>query len=320
MLAAAHSLVGQVPQPDSAMDQLAIRLFGSLEVRRDGVLLPAFPTQGSAGLFAYLVLKRERLVHRDVLCGEFWGDQSEAEARKALRTALWRIRTVVEPGKKERGMCVRAEGHHVGLARREGIWVDVWEFEDCLSPQRANGLFGVNDPEPERLERATHLFRGDFLEGYYTEWCEMSRERLRLAYLRALERLVALHHTRGEWLEAIMHGRQLLDVDPLREHIHRAVMSAHLAMGDRPSALRQFGTCVRVLRDELNITPMEETYKLSERIRDGSGAGSPGPEWRRAGLEDAASLVAAVDGALADLRDLTRRLEYARHTLPTDER
>lgn len=40
--------------------------------------------------------------------------------------------------------------------------------------------------------------------------------------------------------------------------------------GDRGLALRQFGTCVRQLADELQASPMAETVRLAEAIRNGT--------------------------------------------------
>src|SRR5690606_37175990 len=109
--------------------------------------------------------KRDRLIHRDVLCGNFWGVQPKGDARKALRTALWRIRTVLEPAKQDRGTYVRVEGSHVGIATTEEIWADVWEFEDSLDPRGAGARSDGGGLDAARLERAALLYRGDLLVG-----------------------------------------------------------------------------------------------------------------------------------------------------------
>jgi DNA-binding SARP family transcriptional activator len=299
------------------MRQLTVHLFGRLEIRSSGDLLPAFRTQRSTSLFSYLVASRDRLIHRDVLCGRLWGDLPDRAARKALRTALWRIRSVLEPRAVDRGSYLEADGNHVGFRGSGEVWVDVWEFEDCVGRLGATGEEALDPVEAEGLARASSLYRGDFLDGHYDEWCVAERERLRLNFLTILERLVAHRRRNHQWLEAIRLGRDLLRHDPLREHIHRALMECHLAMGDRPSALRQYAACVRSLRDELDIEPMEETERLRERICDaeplGEGAGNPvhgalrGPELGQ--------LAEEVDGALRTLRTLTQQLERTRVSL-----
>jgi DNA-binding SARP family transcriptional activator len=295
------------------MHHLRIRLFGGLEVFRGETPLPPFPTRRARSLLAYLVLHRDRAVPRDVLCGLLWGEQPEAEARKALRTALWRIRSVLEPVEGERGRFLRVEGTQVIFQGTGNAWVDVGEFERCLGgmPEASAGVIG--DEEAEGLVKAVRLYKGDLLDGIYDEWCLQVRERFKLAYLTALERLLAYHQARGSWLAAISFGRQLLRKDPIREHVHRQLMVCHLSMGDRPSALRQFETCERLMRGELGIEPMEETRRLHSWIRD-RGCLPPDLEAGGAVVQPLHEnrLKEEVDGALRDLQRLLARLEAAR--------
>ncbi len=307
------------------MEILSIRLFGGMEIHRGDISLPKIPTKSSEKLFAYLVLSRGRLIHRDVLCGQFWGEQPDCDARKALRTALWRIRSVLEPDESQRGTILRVEGDLVGFADTASAWVDTAAFEECLDGPALNGHGELDPRDVERLERGAALYRGDFLEGYYDEWCLLHRDRLRNMRLAALERLVDHHFAAGRWLKAIDWGRQLLQEDPLREHVHRAVMTSHLAMGDRPSALRQYGACARALRQELDIEPMDETRRLYEVIRGESP--KRGPHGRGLTTDGAAAesrddrggqttgLAAEVESALRDLYALAERLEKTRKAL-----
>jgi DNA-binding SARP family transcriptional activator/DNA-binding NarL/FixJ family response regulator len=247
-------------------DDLGIRLLGTLGVQRGSVALPSFPTQRSAALFAYLVVNRDRLIHRDVLCGKFWGDRSDAQARKSLRTTLWRIRSVIEADPADRGTLLRVEGDHVGFVAHPRVWADVWELEEYVRMCEENAG-DLDDATARTLGHVAELYRGDFMEGHYDDWCSQPRERFRTGFLSALERLVRHHGENGAWREAIACAQQVLRHDPLREHVHRALMVSHHAMGDRPSALRQYHRCAQVLRTELAIEPMEETRLLYESIR-----------------------------------------------------
>jgi DNA-binding SARP family transcriptional activator len=298
------------------MEELRIHLFGGVEVFRAGTLLPAFPTQKSLSLFAYLVLNRGRLVHRDTVCGQFWGEQSDVEARKALRTCLWRIRSSIEPQATDRGTLVQVEGSLIRFVAPERTWVDAWELEDSLRTP----VTGASDGDGvERLEGAAALYRGDFLEGLNHDWCFLHRERLRLAYLTALERLLAFHKSRTRWLDVLTCGSQILRSDPLREHVHRALMEAHVAIGDRPSALRQYEICCRTLREELAIAPMEETRRLAAQIRlMGRSTEVSEPDESRAAEGHAEALLAEVEVALAALHTLASRLERTRGALVAD--
>ncbi|MEM7305798.1 MAG: BTAD domain-containing putative transcriptional regulator [Planctomycetota bacterium] len=304
------------------METLRIHLFGSLEIHRGDDPLPAFPTQKSKLLFAYLVLHRERRIHRELLCAELWADQPEPVARKGLRNALWRIRSVLEPTEAQRGAYLDVDAHEIGFRSSAEVWVDAWEFERAAEAMEGGDTSCLGSPRAERLAEAAACYRGDLLEGHYESWCLDQQDRLRLKYLAVLERLVAHKHESAEWKEAILLGQRLLRRDPLREHVHRVLMECHLALGDRPSALRQYAACVNALREELEVGPMGETRALFESIRggerpstsDANGAVSAGvirPTSPRA----TSGLAAELDAALRAIRQITEQLERARLAL-----
>lgn len=281
---------------------LRIHLFGGVHVYRGDEPLPGFPTQKSRGLFAFLALNHGRSHARSTLVGRFWGDAPESVARKNLRTDIWRIRTVLEPRGVEPGSCLAVTHDEVALNASRHHWLDVRAFEARLDEAGA-----VRDEPDERqaglLRSAVDLYRGDLLDGLYDEWCIFERERLRLRYLEALERLMRHHQARGEWTEAAGYGQRLLAHDALREHVHRAVVRCHLALGDRAAALRQFETCARLLRQELEVEPCAETLALAAEARAGDPA---------ARAQGGALPAAAMDEVLTRLRATSQWLDETR--------
>lgn len=281
---------------------LRIHLFGGVNVYRGEQPLPGFPTQKSRGLFAFLALNHGRSHSRSTLVGRFWGDSPESVARKNLRTDIWRIRTVLEPQGVEPGSCLAVHQDEVALAAGGEHWLDVHEFEDTLDRT------GAGEPCEARarlLRHAVELYRGDLLEGVYDDWTVFERERLRLRYLDALERLIRHHDARGEWTQAAAYAQRLLASDPLREHVHRTVIRCHLALGDRAAALRQFETCARLLRQELGAEPGAETLALAAEARGAertAGVRLPAPP-----AVDCTP--AALDEVLARLRAAAQWLE-----------
>ena len=280
---------------------LRIHLFGGLNVYRGEQPLPGFPTQKSRGLFAFLALNHGRSHSRSTLVGRFWGDSPESVARKNLRTDIWRIRSVLEPQGVEPGSCLAVHQDEVALASGVDHWLDIHEFEDTLDEA------GTGEPceaGARLLRHAVELYRGDLLEGVYDDWIIFERERLRLRYLDALERLIRHHDARGEWTQAAAYAQRLLASDPLREHVHRAVIRCHLALGDRAAALRQFDACVRLLRQELETEPSPETLALAAEARGGeppAGPRSPAPAMQAA--------PAALEEVLTRLRAAAQWLE-----------
>lgn len=100
------------------------------------------------------------------------------------------------------------------------------------------------------------------MEGFYDEWCISEQERLRELYLQALQELVACHKTLKDYGQAIICGKKILAISPLREEIQRELMYLYYLAGDRNAALLQYELCRQVLEKELQIEPLPETKIL----------------------------------------------------------
>ena len=99
----------------------------------------------------------------------------------------------------------------------------------------------------------------------------MRREGLRDALAGALQRLVRWHGARGEHETAIPYARRWLSLDLLHEPAHRALMELYARSGQHSAALRQYGECQRVLKEELDAEPAPETVELYDAIRRPTG-------------------------------------------------
>jgi DNA-binding SARP family transcriptional activator len=69
------------------------------------------------------------------------------------------------------------------------------------------------------------------------------------------------------YAESLACGQLILQTDPLREDIHRALMRLHAAQGERALAMRQYEVCRDLLAGELGIVPLAETQTLYAQIR-----------------------------------------------------
>ncbi len=73
--------------------------------------------------------------------------------------------------------------------------------------------------------------------------------------------------------------RAVLDAEPVREDVHRALMERFVRQGRPYLALRQFEECAEHLRRRLGVEPAAETWALRERI---AGRAIPPAPRRRA--------------------------------------
>jgi LuxR family maltose regulon positive regulatory protein len=77
-----------------------------------------------------------------------------------------------------------------------------------------------------------------------------------------LETLATLQAELGELHRALELYQNILSRDPYRESAYRGQMLCYYRLGDRASAVRQYQTCVALLRDELGASPAPETNLL----------------------------------------------------------
>jgi DNA-binding SARP family transcriptional activator len=257
------------------MPPFQVRLFGEIQVVCGNRVLPSFPTRAAAELLAFLLMNRGHAVARDKLAGHLWGERTDQQARKALRTGLWQVRSHLESVSTGDAPLLRADRDRVLLENPDRWWVDLWAFEDQLEAACVRSGTLCTPEDAERLQEALELHRRPFLEAVDARWCESQRERARLLWLTGLEALVRWHRARRDTVRGLFYALDLLRVDPYRESMHREVMALHYLRGDRPSALLQYERCRALLRDELGISPMAPTHELRQAILDGRDITDP---------------------------------------------
>ena len=214
------------------------------------------------------MLYRNRLHDRDVLAGTFWGDRPEPVARRSLRANLWRVRDAIADRENGDRSSLLIRDRQIGFNADSEYWLDVEQFEVHLRDASRFARASCRDESDARLEEAVALYRGNLLDGLYDEWCVSEQARLRALFLQALETLMFNAAERGDLRTALAHGERLLSHDPLRETIHRELMRINYRLGDRASAVRQYRRCVRLLDDELGVSPMHETELLHQAVLD----------------------------------------------------
>ena len=242
---------------------LSLALLGPPVVRRDGAPV-TFDTRKATALLALLaVTGREH--SREQLADLLWPEADSAKSRASLRRTL--------------SVTAAAMGDGLSISRAavaldpELVRVDVREF---------GALIGR--PDAASLERAAALYRDDFLTGFtlrgcpeFEEWQESVSEELRQELARGLQRLVAACIAEGELERAAAHARRWLQLDPLHEPAHQAIIRLYGWAGQRSAAMRQYRSLVRVLDRDLAVRPLPETTRLYDDVRAGRLGPPPVP-------------------------------------------
>lgn len=265
------------------MGDLRIRLFGAFEVTSrtcDAAVIKGRRTQE---LLAYLLLVPGQSRSRDVVAGAVWPDADAETSKKQVRQALWHVHQAVDADRAPDERLIAADGEQLAMNPARSVWCDALAFLDAVDPSPSRSSLSSSSSstsspaDDRRLETALDLYRGPLLDGCYSEWCLVERERLEGLYLSALDAASLGAEARHDLDAAVHWARAILRVDPAHERSHYRLMRLHQALGDRTRALRQFDRCVTALRDELAVEPSRHTVALANAIRDDDGEPAPDP-------------------------------------------
>lgn len=250
---------------------LEIYMFGSPRVVQGGEPMK-FKRRKSVALLCYLVMKPQPIA-RDMLATLLWGDNDQDRARSELRVSLWDIKKVL--------------GDDVLLVDRDTVqvnpdidcWTDVGAFADAMTIPTQHGHA---DTElcvacVPAYEAAYQHYTADFLSGFnisnaidFEQWQSLSADILRLDYATVHQRLIHAYCALGQFDDALTYAQHWAALDPLNEHTHRWQMMIYSWQDNKTAALQQYHLCEKILTNELDVTPNDETIELYQQLKLGN--------------------------------------------------
>ena len=280
------------------MPDTSITLFGPPRLTRDGKPITLNHRKAWA-LLAYLAVTGQPH-SRDALATLLWPDYGQSEARTHLRRELLRLRKLLGT---DFFLADREQiALHPSTAEQAPGMVDVVRFQTLMDQinqcvrthnvQHMDSSGHLVTPESAGTDStfacehcfplftaAADCYTDHFLAGFtlpdsadFDDWQYFERDALSHTFATVLERLVHTYAARpnatnADIEQAIPYAQRWLTHDPLHEPAHRALMTLYAQTGQQTAALRQFDTCTRILREELDAPPEEETTALAEAIR-----------------------------------------------------
>jgi DNA-binding SARP family transcriptional activator len=224
---------------------------------------------GPAGrrLAGFLFTYPDRPHRRDRLIDLFWPDYDGERGRRAMNSAVWRLRKLLASSPQYReGHSLRTVGTETILERTSWLDVDTWALlgiAASLQNEAANE-FAVADCK----NNLTVLYRyeGPFLDGEDADWILEERERLHSLFIQSAMTVVRQLGRREYYNDAILLARHALKFDPYREELVRTLLIL-LALDERRSeALRYYDHWSALLHKELGISPLSATRSLIQEI------------------------------------------------------
>lgn len=175
------------------------------------------------------------------MLGYLWPEFAEDQARTALNQAVHQIRQSIGAD--------AITSTNTGLSLNAGrVESDVAQFAQAM----AEGTY----------DRAATLYRGPFLDGIHVRdapeferWVAAVRARLAREYAVALESLAASATARRDRASVVRWREQLAVINPLNARSIVALIEAHVALGDRTSALTTATAHAALVREELGGEP-----------------------------------------------------------------
>ena len=251
-------------------------------VRREGVLLQAFPRGGAAfdeklrwdsnelelGLvngfqlvgrgslvtipiagqrvLAFLAL-HDRPLRRAYVAGSLWPDEPEVRSAARLRGALCRLRQA---------------GVDMVMPIDDRLRLSPMLVVDLHLVRASVDQLGDAARVPEECTPWLAALSGDLLPDWYEDWVEVERERYRQLRVHGLEALCKGLTAAGRFSLAVQAGLACVAADPLRESAHRALIQAYLEEGNPSLALRQYHRFRQVAEEDLGLEPTEHIKRL----------------------------------------------------------
>ena len=255
------------------MFDLSLHLLGPLKITKNGTSVSNLVTTKSQALLAYLAVEAHQVHPRSILANLLWPDQPERAALHNLRQALTTLRQAIGDRHIDPPyLLITRQSLQFNL--ESNSWLDVIRFTQLLQITHPPNTFSTDTINA--LQQASLLYRGSFLNGLvipdsdvFEAWLTTNREHYRREATHIQEQLSTHFETGGDYVSAISHTRQLLELAPWQESAHRRLMRCLAADGQRNAALAHYETCRRILANELAVEPMPDTTALFDKIRSG---------------------------------------------------
>lgn len=278
---------------------LSIRLLGTIELTRNGVVLPLPASRRTRALLGYLIATGAPQ-SRQALCELLW--EGPDDPRAELRWSLTKLRAVVD----------ESEGAHALrrlAADREQVAFVADRCTIDIAVLRSLTAAGVGAMTPAALAEAARLLQREFLDGLdlpgcyrFHHWCIAERERHGTLRRAVLEALIACHRHDPE--QALSHGRALVAADPLNEAAHATLIRLLIAAGRYPDAEQHYAWASDLLRREVAMPaggPLDQAIRQGRRdLRAGAGTGT-GAGASTGEPDGDGSAAARTDAAAADI-------------------
>jgi LuxR family maltose regulon positive regulatory protein len=212
----------------------------------------------------FFLLENKQPLRKDQIIAALWPDADDiGRINQTFRSTIYYLRQAIG----EACLVQRSGQYRLDLPAVYGqFWHDVAAFEEQQRLAKTALEDGDDENAAQAFQKMVNLYRGDYVEAFYSDWCIPRRQKLRAAFIEAHHQLALIAWRRELWDESLQHWQHLLTLDPCLETAHYGIMRCYLRMGKRDLALRQYQRCSRELHEQLKIQPGPSLQKLYQRL------------------------------------------------------
>lgn len=211
----------------------------------------------------FLLLDSGRPLRKEQIITALWSETYD-HLNQTLHSTIYYLRKTLG----ESSIASHAGTYWLDLASLYGneVWYDITAFQEHRARAK-QALEGKDDMTAKtELLAMVDLYRGDYVQSFYSDWCTFQRDKLRLAYLDARQQLALIAWRSEQFDESVVHWQHILAVDSCLEDAHYGLMRCYVRQGKRGLALRQYQRCVEVLRRELAMEPGPTIQNLLQHL------------------------------------------------------
>ena len=240
--------------------RLTVQALGEPTVLLDERPITRWRMPRAMELFFFL-LDAARPIRKEQLIAALWPEAHD-HLDQTVRSTFYYLRQALG----ESCLVYEAGTYALNLVSLYGsqVWYDVDVFGQRY--HLAKQSLGAKDDQAAReaLLAMVDLYRGDYVQSFYSDWCTFRRGELQRTYLDARYQLAQIAWRHDQVEESLTHYQQMLAIDKCLEEAHYGIMRCYLHLGKRGLALRQYHLCRDALQSELAVRPgpaLQQLYK-----------------------------------------------------------
>ncbi len=255
-------------RPGAATKQSTLSAYclGEFRLALADSVAPELRSGRARRLFQYLIAHRQRPIAPDTLIEALWPNPDAADPGTSLRVSVHLLRQELARQPDSLGRASVEFGDSGYRLTAPELWVDVEDFERCVTRGRQLDVAGAHSDALAAFARAAELYQGEFLAGAWQQWAVLRRERLKDQFLFVAGRLAEAALQVGDYQTAIIHCQRMLEADQYHEQTYRTLMICHAHLGQLGRVRSWYEVCVDTLRTDLGLMPQPETDGLYHSV------------------------------------------------------